>query len=107
MNGSKFATIVAIGTLLATMGTSAFADHQPEMSPGKDGAISAASQKTRAKVITETRQARAQGLLNLTGDTQYPAVQSTPTTKSRAEVRFEAVHASHNATRDSLYNTGG
>jgi len=64
----------------------------PTATTSASSVSSASSPKTRAQVIAELEQARANGELNV-GDADYPYQQKFVSTKTRAEVVAELVRA--------------
>lgn len=64
------------------------------------------SNKTRAEVMTEFVEARAQGLLSAR-DHEYPVVKAPSGNRSRAEVAAEAIEAARNEKLPSSLYFGG
>lgn len=64
------------------------------------------STKTRAEVQAELAQARAQGWVTGGEEPDYPKIQ-VKSTRSRAEVRAEAIESVKNRKRNPDYDIGG
>lgn len=65
-----------------------------------------ASTKTRAEVIAELKEARAQGLIGTNIETTYPKLPALASTRSRDEVRAEALAANKKPERSVEYSSG-
>jgi len=87
MNAKRLIATVAV---FAATG-SVFAQQTETVDP----AANFVSTRTRAEVIAELKQARADGSLNYTDD-RYPVVQANRSSKSREQTRAELVEAQRN-----------
>lgn len=105
MKTNKLFLAIAIGALSTTLGTGAFANDKWLGDQGDNWLDHVRSTKTRAEVMAEFEQARAQGLI-MTRDTQYPLQPAATSTRSRAEVQAEAVEAARNPERNPDYVGG-
>lgn len=100
MKSKKIFTAIAVSTLLTALGSSAFADDKYVGELGSNWQDHIKSTKSRAQVVAELEQARANGM-QVGADPFYPQIVATPTARSRAEVRAEAKQAAQNRSRDS------
>ena len=92
--------IIATAVLVAT--TSIFAGEVTQFTDQKP----VVSTKTRADVQAEVSQARAQGLLPQERQWNYPAAAPARSTRTREEVRAEAVEAAKHYRRNLDYVGG-
>lgn len=64
------------------------------------------STKTRAQVIAELNEARAQGLVRNGQEYDYPRLPVAKSTRTRDEVRVEMIEAAKNGVRAIEYSGG-
>lgn len=107
MKSNKLSLVIAAGALLVGITSGANADDQWSNS-GSNWQEHIKSTKTRAEVIAELEQARAQGLLSVGEDPYYPSQPKATTSRSRAEVRAEAAQNPmfSGRSQDNLYFGG-
>ncbi len=94
MKSKKAAVAIAVSTLLAAFGSNAFADDKYVGELGSNWRDHITSTKSRAQVIAELKQARANGM-QVGADPFYPRLPET-STKSRAQVVAELEQARAN-----------
>lgn len=105
MKTSKFVVLFATA-LLSVAGSSAFANDKWLGDRGDNWEEHITSTKTRAQVIAEMNEARAQGLLSTQIETDYPKQPALKSTRTREQVRAEAVEATKNPVRSIDYSSG-
>lgn len=98
MKLNKLALIVVTGLSLSGLSATALADDKWLGNSGSNWLEHVQSTKTRAQVLEELKQARAQGLVRIGEDPTYPQAQIEATERqavkrTRAEVRAEAARA--------------
>lgn len=106
MKSNKFSLSIVTGVVFAIAGSSAFASDKWLGDRGDNWQDHVVSTKTRAQVIAELKEARAQGLIVNGDDPHYPRLPVATSTRSRAEVRAEAAGASQNKDRSMEYSSG-
>ncbi|HJV84594.1 MAG TPA: DUF4148 domain-containing protein [Noviherbaspirillum sp.] len=105
MKSNKLATVFAFTALLTAGLTSAFAGD----AVGNDNWVefnNVPSTKTRAEVVAELNAARTQGLLEQNIEATYPNLPVARSTRSRDEVRDEAIIATRKQQRGFEYSSG-
>lgn len=105
MKTNKFFLAIAFGALSTTLGAGAFANDKWLGERGDNWLEHIQSTKTRAEVMAELEEARAQGLLTIR-DSEYPVLPAATSTRSRAEVQIEASEAARNQVRNPDYRGG-
>lgn len=103
MKTRKFLVLIATG-LFTLAGSSAYAHDKWLGDRGDNWEQHVTSTKTRAQVIAEMNEARAQGLLNNQLETDYPKASVQKSARTRAEVRAEAFQAAKNSPRSIDYS---
>lgn len=104
MKSKKISIVIAASTLLAALGSSAFADDKYNGELGSNWRDHISSTKSRTQVVAELEQARANGQ-RVGASPYYPERTVTPTSRSAAEVRAEVNQAAQNSNSGpgSLY----
>lgn len=105
MKSNKLSIAIVTGLLLAAVGTGAFADDKTTGEGGTNWQDHITSSKTRAQVVAELKDARAQGQLLKDGSFEYayPRVVGMGNSRDRAQVRADAATA-NTASRSSHNN---
>ena len=98
MKSNKLAFVVT--ALLVSVSTSGIASDKWLGDRGDNWEEHIVSTKSRAQVIAELNEARAQGLVSVGGDTSYPRSPEIKSTLSRETVRAQAVEAAKNPQRN-------
>ena len=98
MKSNKLAFVVT--ALLVSVSTSGIASDKWLGDRGDNWEEHIVSTKSRAQVIAELNEARAQGLVSVGGDTSYPRTPEIKSTLSRETVRAQAVEAAKNPQRN-------
>lgn len=94
---------VATGMLIVA-GSGASADDKWLGDRGSNWEEHVKSFKSRAEVVAELNEARAQGLVGNVGDANYPSTPVAKSTRSRDEVRAEGAQAARNPNRAIEYS---
>lgn len=102
MKARKFSVLI-IASLFAAAGSAALANDKWLGDRGDNWEEHVVSTKTRAQVIAELNEARTQGLLSR-GDTDYPKSAAVKSSRTRDEVRAEAISATINPDRSIEYS---
>ncbi|HEY0843905.1 MAG TPA: DUF4148 domain-containing protein [Noviherbaspirillum sp.] len=102
MKTRQFAAAL-FATVFSFAGSAAFAGDQLQSEIGEGWMQHITSTKTRAQVIAELNDARAQGVTVGASETSYPQVPVAKSTRSRDEVRAEAINAMKNPVRGVEY----
>lgn len=105
MNPRKILILAATG-LFTLAGSTAFANDKWLGNRGDNWEEHITSTKTRAQVIAELNEAFAQGLVGYGQETEYPKTPVVKSTRTRDEVRAEAIDAAKNPTRTTDYSSG-
>lgn len=105
MKTSRISLLIA-ATLVATAGSSAFANDKWLGDRGDNWESHIVSTQSRTQVIAELNDARAQGLTGYAQDTNYPQTAAFKATRTRAEVSAEAVSAAKDQKRPIEYVGG-
>lgn len=90
MKSNKLSIAIIFGALIAVIGPHALASDKWLGDRGDNWEEHIKSTKSRAEVIAEMQEARAQGLLRQGDDSQYPATPAATSARSRDAVRTEA-----------------
>lgn len=97
MKSKKISIAITAAALFAALGSNAFADDKYVGELGSNWQEHIASTKSRAQVVAELEQARAQGLVVGGQEPFYPIQPATPTdSKSRTQVVAELEQARAN-----------
>lgn len=105
MKAHKIFLVVATG-LLAVAGSTALANDKWLGNRGDNWEGHVISIKTRAQVLAELNDARAQGLVGYGQETDYPGTPAVKGARTRKEVRTEAIEAAKNPERAIEYSSG-
>lgn len=95
-----------IASLFTAAGSTAFANDVWQGDVGDNWQQHIQSTKTRAQVLAELNEARAQGFGVGARDTDYPKMQAVKSSRTRDEVRAEAAGAVKNMNRTTDYSSG-
>jgi hypothetical protein len=106
MKTRQFPILVAVSALFAITGSNALANDKWLGNRGDNWEEHIVSTKTRAQVIAELNEARSQGLVGYGEEPGYPKTPIGKSTRSRDEVRAEAIEATKNKTRNLDYIGG-
>ncbi|MEC4722871.1 MULTISPECIES: DUF4148 domain-containing protein [Noviherbaspirillum] len=108
MKSISLSVAVIVGLLSAGIGSTALADDKWIGDQGTNWQEHIRSTKSRAQVQEELRQAQAQGLIGVGDEPFYPYQPKFVSSRSRAEVRAEAIQANANriGALDELYRGG-
>lgn len=104
MKARKLLLLIAT-SLITVAGTTAYASDKWLGDRGDNWEEHITSTKTRAQVINELNEARAQGMIGAR-DTDYPVAPAANSTRTRAEVRAEAIKAAKNPASTIEYSSG-
>lgn len=105
MKSNKFSQFITTGVLCAVVSAGAYADDIWIGDQGDNWQERIVSTKTRAQVLAELKAAREQGLI-VNGEADYPPLPAAKSTRSRAEVRAEAIEVAHNMNHGMEYSSG-
>lgn len=105
MKTRQFSALI-IASLFTAAGSAAFANDQWQGDVGDNWLQHIQSTKTRAQVLAELSDARAQGIGIGASDTDYPRMQFVKSSRTRDEVRAEAAGAAKNLNRTTDYSSG-
>ncbi|MEC4718132.1 DUF4148 domain-containing protein [Noviherbaspirillum sp. CPCC 100848] len=108
MKSISLSVAVIVAVLSAGVSSAALADDKWIGDQGTNWQEHIRSTKTRAQVQEELRQAQAQGLVRIGDDSSYPYQPKFVSSRSRADVRTEAVQANLSSTSalSELYRGG-
>lgn len=107
MTSRKLSIAFVAGALLTAVGSGAFASDKWLGDRGDNWLEHVKSTKSRAQVIAELNEARAQGLVGYSGEeTNYPKAPVVKSTRSRSDVQAEAAEATKNRNRSIEYSSG-
>lgn len=98
--------LLAATTMVAMSATIASANDKWLGDRGDNWQEHIKSTKTRAEVIAELNEARAQGLIRGGAEHDYPHQPVAKSTRTRDEVRAEMIDAAKNGTRTVDYTSG-
>lgn len=106
MKSKKLSVVMAFGALFAVASTNVFASDKWLGDRGDNWEEHIKSTKSRAEVVAEMEQARAQGLLRQGDDPHYPATPVVTSSRSREAVRAEAAKANAAKKPNPDYSSG-
>lgn len=106
MKSKNLSIAITFGALIAVVGSNALASDKWLGNRGDNWEEHIKSTKSRAEVIAEMQEARAQGLLRQGDDPHYPATPAATNARSRDAVRAEAGKANAERKPSPDYMSG-